>query len=127
MTRTTPKKKKCEKAKWLSEEALRIAEKRREMKGRGERERYTQLNAEFQRIPRQDKKTLSERCKVMGKNNRIGKTRDLFKKIGGIKGTFQVRTGMIKDRNIKDITDADESKEKWQEYMEELFKKKKKF
>ena len=98
----------------MSEEALRIAEKRREMKGRGERERYTQLNAEFQRIPRRDKKTLSERCKVMGKNNRIGKTRDLFKKIGDTKGTFHTKIGTVKDRNSKDLREAEDIKKWWQ-------------
>ena len=98
-----PKKKKCKKAQWLSEEALQIAVKRREAKGKGEKERYTHLNAEFQRIVRRDKKAfLSDECKETEENNRMGKTRDLFKKIGNIKGTFHARMGMIKDRNSKD-------------------------
>ena len=91
VTETTPKKKKCKKAKWLSEEAFEIAEKRNEAKGKGERERYTQLNAEFQKIARRDKKVLSEQCKEIEENNRMGKTRDLFKKTGDIKGTFHYR------------------------------------
>ena len=90
MTRTIPKKKKCKKTKWLSEDALHIAEKRREVKGKGEMERYTQLNAEYQRIARRDKKAfLSEQCKETGENNRMGKTRDLFKKIRDTKGTLK--------------------------------------
>ena len=100
MTKTIPKKKKCKKAKWLSEEALQIAEERREVKGKGERERYTQLNAEFQRIARRDKKAfLSDQCKEIEENNRMGKTRDLFKKIEAVEGTFHARMGTIKDRN----------------------------
>ena len=98
--KTIPKKKKCKKAKWLSEEALQIAEKRRETKGKGERERYTHLNTEFQRIARRDKKAfLSDQCKEIEENNRMGKTRDLFKKIRDTKGTFHVKMGIIKDRN----------------------------
>ena len=98
--KTIPKKKKCKKAKWLSEEALQIAEKRREAKGKGEKERYTYLNAEFQRIARRDKKAfLSDQCKEIEENNRMGKTRDLFKKIRGTKGTFHAKLGSIKDRN----------------------------
>ena len=108
MTRTIPKKKKCKKTKWLSEDALHIAEKRREVKGKGEMERYTQLNAEYQRIARRDKKAfLSEQCKEIEENNRMGKTRDLFRKIGDINGTFSARMGMIKDRNGKDLTEAE--------------------
>ena len=95
-------KKKCQKAKWLSEEALRIAGKRREAKGKGGRERYTQLKAEFQRITKRGKKAfLTEQCKEIEENNRIGKTRDLFKKIGDIKETFHARIGMIKDRMVR--------------------------
>ena len=93
------------------------------MEGKGERERYTQLNAEFQRIMRDKKAFLSEQCKEIEENNRMGKTRDLFKKIGNIKGVFHARMGMIKDRNGKDLTEAEEIKKKWQEYTEELDKK----
>ena len=98
MTKTIPKKKKCKKAKWLSEEALQIAEERREAKGKGERERYTQLNAELQRIARRDKKALIEHCKEIEENNRMGKARDLIKKIGDTKGTFHARMVTIKDK-----------------------------
>ena len=106
VTKTIPKKKKCKKAKCLSEEALQIAEEIREAKGKGERERYTQLNAELQRIARRDKKVfLNEQCK--GKeNNRTGKTRDLFKKIGDIKGIFHIKIGTLKDKTGKDLTEA---------------------
>ena len=98
----------CKKAKLLSEEALQIAEKRREVKGKGERERYTQQNAEFQRIAKRDKKDfLNEQCKEIEETNRMGKTRDFFKKIGDINGTFCARKGMIKDRNGKDLTEAE--------------------
>ena len=98
MIKTIPKKNKCKKAKWLSEEALQIAEKSRETKGKGEKERYTHLNAEFQRIARRDKKAfLSDQCKQIEENNRLGKTRDLFKKIRDTKGTFHAKTGSIKD------------------------------
>ena len=90
----------------MSEETLQMTEKRREVKGKGERESYTQLNAEFQRIAKRDKKVLNERCKEVEENNRMGKTRELFKKIGDIKGTFHARMGMVKDRNGKDITEA---------------------
>ena len=104
MTKTIPKKKKCKVAKWLSEEALHIAEKRTETKGKGEREIYTQLNAEFQRIARKDKKAcLSEQCKEIEEDNIMGKTRDLFKKIGDTKGTFHGKMGTKKDRNSKDL------------------------
>ena len=100
---TIPNKKKCKKAKWSFEEALHIAEERREVKGKGERERYRQLNAEFQRIARGDKKAcLNEQCKEIEKNNRIEKTTDLFQKIGDIKGTFHPRMDTIKDRNGED-------------------------
>ena len=108
----------------MSEEALQISEKRKKSKGKGERERYTQLNTEFQRIASRDKKAfLSEQCKKTEENNRMGKTRDLFKKIGNIKGVFHARMGMIKDRNGKDLTEAEEIKKRWQEYKEELYKK----
>ena len=112
--KTIPKKKKCKKAKWLSEEALQIAEKRRDTKGKGERERYTQLNAEIQEMARRDKKAfLSEQCKEKQENNRM--TRDLVKKIRDIKGIFHARMG-ITDRNGKDLTEAEEINEKQQEY-----------
>ena len=98
--KTIPKKKKCKKSKWLSEEALEIDEKRKDMKGKGEKERYTHLNTEFQRIARRDKKAfLSNQCKEIEENNRMGKTRDLFKKIRDTKGTFHAKMGSIKDRN----------------------------
>ena len=103
----------------MSEEALQITEKRREMKGKGEKERYTHLNAEFQRIARRDKKAfLSDQCKETEENNRMGKTRDLFKKIRDIKGTFHAKMASIKDRNGLDLTEAEDIKKKWQEYTE---------
>ena len=124
MIKTIPKKKKCKKAKWLSEEALQTAEKRREAKGKGEKERYTHLNAKFQRIARRDKKAfLSDRCKEIEENNRIGKPRDLFKKIRDTKGTFHAKMGSIKDRNGVDLTEAEDIKKRWEEYTEELYKK----
>ena len=102
--KTIPKEKKCKKAKWLSLEALQIAQKRREMKGKGEKERYTHLNSEFQRIAGRDQKAfLSEQCKELEENNRMGKTRDLFKKIRDTKGTFHAKMGTIKDRNSMDL------------------------
>ena len=101
---------------WLSEEALQIAEERRKAKDKGGRERYTQLNAYFQRIARRDEKAvLSEQGREIEENNRMGKTRDLFKKIGDTKGTFQARMGKIKDRNSKDLTEAEDIKKRWQE------------
>ena len=113
VTKTIPKKKKCKKAKWLSEEAFQIAEKRREAKGKGERERYTHFNAEFQRIARRDKKAfLSDQCKEIEENYRMGKTRDLFKKIRDTKGTFHPKMGSIKDRNGMDLTEAEEIKKR---------------
>ena len=119
-----PKKKKSKKAKWLSEEALQTAEKRREVKSKGEKERYTHLNAEFQRIARRDKKVfLSDQCKETEENNRMGKTRDLFKKVRDTKGTFQAEMGSINDRNGRDLTEAEDIKKRWQEYTEELYKK----
>ena len=124
MSKTIPKKKKCKKAKWLPEETLQLAEKTREAKGNRERERYTLLKAEFQRIARRDKKALlSDQCKETEENNRIGKTRDLFKKIRDTKGTFHAKMGTIKNRNGKDLTEAEEIKKRWQEYTEELYKK----
>ena len=117
--KTIPKKKTCKKAKWLPVEALQIAMKRREAKGKEEKERYTHLNAEFQRIARRDKKAfLSGQCKAIEENNRMGKTRDLFKKIKDIKGTFHAKMGSIKDRNGMDLTEAEEIKKRWQEYTE---------
>ena len=121
--KTIPKKKKCKKAKWLSEEALQIALNRREVKGKGEKERYTYLNAEFQRIARRDNKAfLSDQCKEVEENNRMGKTRDLFKKIRDTKGTFPTKMATIKNRNGIDLTKAEDIK-RWQEYREELYKK----
>ena len=117
MIKTIPKKKKCKKAKRLSEEALQIAEKRRKAKGKGEKERYTHLNAEFQRIPRRDKKAFfSDQCKEIKENNRMGKIRHLFKKIRDTRGTFHAKMGTIKDRNAMDLTEAEYIKKRWQEY-----------
>ena len=111
-------------AKWLSEAALQIAEKRREVKGKGEKERYTHLNAEFQRRARRDKKVFhSDQCKEIEENNRMGKTRDHFKKIRDTKGIFRAKMGTIKDRNVIDLTEAEDIKKRWQEYTEELYKK----
>ena len=121
--KTIAKKKKCKKAKWLFDEALQIAVERRKAKGKGEKERYTHLNAEFQRIAWRDKKTFSDQCKETEENNRMGKTRDLFKKIRNIKGTFNAKMGSIKDRNGMDLTEAEDIKKRWQEYTEELYKK----
>ena len=104
--KTIPKKKKCKKAQWLSEEALQIAVKRREAKSKGEKERYTHLNAGFQRIARRDKKALSDQCKDIEENNKMGKNRDLFKKIRDTKGTFHAKMSSIKDRNGMDLTEA---------------------
>ena len=105
---------KCKKAKWLSEEALQIAVKRTEAKGTGEKERYTQLNAEFQRIARRDKKAfLSDQCKEIEENNKLGKTKDLFKKIRDTKGTFHAKMGTIKDRNSMDQTEVEDIKKRW--------------
>ena len=121
--KTIPKKEKCKKTKWLSEEAL-IAVKRREAKIKGEKERYSHLNAEFQRIARRDKKALlSDQCKETEENNRMGKSRDLFKKIRDTKGTFQAKMSSIKDTNGMDLTEAEDIKKRWQEYTEELYKK----
>ena len=121
--RPSPWKRKCKKVKWLPEEALQIAVKRREAKSKGEKERYTHLNTEFQRIARRDKKAfLSDQCKETEKNSRMGKTRDLFKKIRDTKGTFHAKMGSIKDRNGRGLKDAEDIKKRWQEYIE-LYKK----
>ena len=113
MIKTILKKKKCKKAKWLSEEALQIAEKSREAKGKGEKERYKHLNAEFQRIARRDKKAfLSDQCKEVVENNRMGKTRDLFNKIRNTKGTFHAKMGTLKDRNSMDLIKAEDIKKR---------------
>ena len=117
-----PKEKEMQK--WLSEEALQIAEERGEVKSKGERERYTQLNAEFQRISRKDEKAFfNEQCKKIQENNRRGKTSNLFKKTGNVKGIFHPKMGTIKDRNGKDIIEAEEIKQRGQEYSEELYEK----
>ena len=114
MIKTLPKEKKCKKAKWLSEEALQIAEKRKEAKGKGEKEIYNHLNAEFQRIAKRDKKAfLCDQCKEIEENNRMGKTRDLFKKIRGTKGTCHAKMGTIKDGNGMDLTEAEDIKKRW--------------
>ena len=111
--KTIPMEKKCKKAKRLSEEALQIAEKRREVQGKGEKERYTHLHAEFQRIARRDKKAfLSDQCKEIEENNRMGKTRDLFKKIRDTKGIFHAKMGTIKDQNGMDLTEAEAIKKR---------------
>ena len=115
--------KKCKKAKRLSEEALQIAEKRREAKSKGERERYSHLNAEFQRIARRDKKVFSDQCTEIEENIRMGKTRDLVKKIRDTKGTFHAKMGTIKDRNGMDLKEAEDIKKRWQKYTEQLYKK----
>ena len=117
--KTIPMEKKCKKAKWLSEEALQIAVKRRGAKSKGVKERYKHLNAEFQRIARRDKKAfLSDQCKEIEENNRMVKTGDLFKKIRDTKGTFHAKMGSIKDRNGMDLTEAEDIKKRWQEYTQ---------
>ena len=122
---TIPMEKKCKKAKWQSGEALQIAVERKEAKSKGEKERYKHLNAEFQRIARRDKKAFfSDQCKEIEENNRMGKTRDLFKKIRDTKGTFHAKMGSIKDKDGMDLTEAEDIKKRWQEYIEELYKKK---
>ena len=121
--KTIPKKKKGRKAKWLSDEALQKAEKRREAKSKGEKERYTYLNTEFQRIARRNKVFLSDQGKEIEENNRMGKTRNLFQKIRVTKGTFHAKTASINDRNDMDLTEAEDIKKRWQEYTEELYKK----
>ena len=113
-----------QKAKWLSKEALQIVVKRRQVKSKGEKERYTHLKTEFQRIARRDKKAfLSDQCKELEENNRMGKPRDLFKKIRDTKGTFHAKMGIIKDRNNMDLTEPEDIKKRWQENTEELHKK----
>ena len=117
--KTIPKKKKCKKTIWLSEEALQIAEKRRDDKGKEEKERYKHLNSEFQRIARRDKKAFhSDQCKEIEDKNRMAKTKDLFKKIRDTKGTFHVKMGTTKDRNGMDLTEAEDIKKRWQECTE---------
>ena len=121
--KTIPMEKKCKKGKWLSEEALQIAVKRRQVKCKGEKKRYKQMNAEFQRTARRDKKAfLSDQCKEIEGNNRMGKTRDLFKKIRDTKGRFHAKMGLMKDRNGMDLTEAENIRKRWQEYTE-LYKK----
>ena len=121
--KTIPMEKKCKKEKWLSEEPLQIAVKRREAKSKGEKERYKHLNAEIQRKARRDKKAFfSNQCKEIEENNRMGKTRDLFKKIRDTKGTFHAKMCSIKDRNGMDLAEAEDIKKRWQEYTE-LYKK----
>ena len=120
-SRLSPWKRNAKKAKWLSGEALQIAVKRREVKSKGEKERNKHLNAEFQRIARRDKKAfLNDQCKEIEENNRMGKTRELFKKIRDTKGTFHAKMGSIKGRNGMDLTEAEDIKKRWQEYTEEL-------
>ena len=122
--KTISKKKKCKKAKWFSEEALQLAENRRDVKGKGEKQRYIHLTAEFQRTARRDKKAfLSDQCKKIGENNTVGKSRDFFKKIRDTKGTFHSKMGTKKDRNGMDLTETEDIKKRWQEYTEELYKK----
>ena len=122
--KTIPMEKKFKKAKWLSGEALQIAVKRREAKSKGEKERYKHLNAELQRIAKRDKKAFfSDQCKETEEKNRMGKTRDLFKKVRDTKGTFHAKMGSIKDRNGMDLIEAEYIKKRWQEYTEELYKK----
>ena len=121
--KTIPMEKKCKKAKWLSGEALQIAGKRREAKSKGEKERYKHLNAEFQRIAGRNKKAFfSDQCKETEEKNRMGKTRDLFKKMRDTKGTFHAKMGSTMDRNDMDLTEAEDIKKRWQEYTEELYK-----
>ena len=118
--KTIPKKKKFKKAKWLSEEALQIAVKRREVKSKGEKERYKHLKAEFQRIARRDRKAFfSDQCKEIEEKNRMGKTRDLFKKIKDNKGTFHAKMDTIKEINDRDLTEAEDINKRWQEHTEE--------
>ena len=122
--KTIPMEKKCKKAKWLSEEALQIAEKRREAKSKGEKERYTHWNAELQRIAkRHEKAFLSDQCKEIEENNRKGKTTDLSKKIRDTKVTLHAKLGSIKDRNGMDVTETEDIKKRWQEYTENCTKK----
>ena len=121
--KTIPMERKCKKAKWLSGEALQIAVKRREGKSKGEKERYKHMNEEFQRIARRDKKVFfSDQCKEIEENNRMGKTRDLFKKIGDTKGKFHAKMGLITNKNGMDLTEAEDIKKRWPEYTEKLYK-----
>ena len=123
-SRPSPRKRNEKNAKWLSEEALQIAVKRRAVKSKGEKERYTHLNTEYQRIARRDKKAfLSHQCKEIEENNRMGKTRDLFKKTSDTKGAFHAKMDSIKNRNCMDLTEAEDIKKRWQEYTKELYKK----
>ena len=116
--------KKCKKAKWLSEEALQIAVKRREAKCKGKKKKYEHMNVVFQKIARRDKKALlSNQCKEIEENNRMGKTRDLFRKIRDMKGKFHAKMGLIKDRNDMDLTEAEDINKRWQKYTGELYKK----
>ena len=125
-SRPFSRKSKVKKAKWFSEETLQIAEKRREAKGKGEKERQTHLNAECQRITRRNKKTfLSDQCKGIEKNHRMGKARDLFKKIRDTKGIFHAKMDTIKDRNGMDLTETEDIKKRWQEYTEEYKRRQK--
>ena len=122
VTKTIPKEKKSKKAKWLCKEALQIAEERRQVKSKGERQTYTQLNTEFQRIARRDKKAFLSEQRIDRGKQQNRKTRDFFKNTSNIKETFHIRMCTIEDRNSKDLTKAEESKKKWQEYTEELYK-----
>ena len=122
--KSTPKKKKYKRAKWLSEEALQIFQKKGEANGKGERERYTHLNEKFQRIARRDKKDfLSDQCKEIVENNEMGKIKNLFKKIRDTKGIFHAKMGTIKDRNGMDLVEVEDTKKKWQEHTKELCRK----
>ena len=122
--KTIPTEKKCKKAKWLSGEALQIDVKRRQVESKGEKERYKHLNAEFHRIGRRDKKAIfSDQCKEIEENNRMGKTRDFFKKNRDTQGTFHAKMGSINDRNGMDLTEAEDIKKRWQEHTGELYKK----
>ena len=124
VVKNIPRKNKCKKAKWFPQEAIRIAEKRREAKGKGEKERYTHLTAEIQRITRRDNKAfLSDQCKEIEEKNRMEKTRDLFKKIRDNKGKFHAKMGTIKDRKGMELTEEELIKKRWLEYTEELYKK----
>ena len=120
-SRPSPRKRNAKKAEWFSEEALQRAEKRKDTKGKGEKERYTNLNAEFQRIARRDKKAFSRnQYKEIEENNRMGKTRDLFKKIRDTKAIFHTKMGSVKERNAMDLTETEDIKKRWQEHTEEL-------
>ena len=121
--KTIPMEKKCKKAKWLSEEALQIAVKRRKVKCKGLKERYTHLNAEFQIARRDEKAFLSDQCKEIEEINRVGKTRELFKKIGDTKGTFHAKMGSIKDRNGRDLIEAEDIKKRWQDTQKNCTKR----